>query len=323
VRVKRAALVGAAVSWALLMLGGLLLSSCAMHRAAQRGLLALTVRQDGGARIADVTGRQVLLRGVNINQLIDYYAHDPALPTVQPLSETDFADMARMGFNVVRLGVSWSRLEPSPGIFDNSYLDQIRQAVGWAFRHGLYTVVDMHQDAWGKFVASPPGVVCPPGSSPAIGWDGAPDWATLLDGMTTCRGPVREASPAVVQAFTNFYLDRNDIQTRLTQTWARLAQVFAADPAVAGYDLFNEPNPGNLQLATSTSQLAAYYGRTIDAIRAAESTVPNGLHHLVFVEPNLLWSIVGPAAAAPPGSPPTRSSSLPPTCMRNRCPPTR
>jgi hypothetical protein len=71
---------------------------------ADHGLLALTVGQDGGARIVDVSGRQVLLRGVNVNQLIDYYAHDPARPTVQPLSEADFADMAGMGFNVVRLG---------------------------------------------------------------------------------------------------------------------------------------------------------------------------------------------------------------------------
>jgi hypothetical protein len=57
-------------------------------------LLTLTVSHDGGARITDVGGRQVLLRGVNVNQLVDYYASDPALPTVQPLSETDFADMA-------------------------------------------------------------------------------------------------------------------------------------------------------------------------------------------------------------------------------------
>jgi endoglycosylceramidase len=263
--------------------------------------LELTVRQDGGARIVDVSGRQVLLRGVNVNQLVDYYTRDPALPTVQPLSEADFADMARMGFDAVRLGVSWSRLEPLPGTFDDSYLGQIRQAVGWATQHGLYTVLDMHQDAWGKFVASPPGVVCPPGLSPAIGWDGAPAWATLLDGMTTCRGPVREASPAVVQAFTNFYLDRDGIQTRLVATWAHLAGAFATDPAVAGYDLLNEPSPGNIQMALSPTRLSDYYRRSIDAIRAAESAVPGGVHHLVFVEPSLLWPVLGPAAAPAPG----------------------
>jgi endoglycosylceramidase len=162
--VARAAVIGQVVSGALLLCAGLLLGACVVHRAEVPGLLALTVGQDGGARIIDVSGRQVLLRGMNVNQLVDYYAQDPALPTVQPLSEADFADMARLGFNVVRLGMSWSRLEPSPGTFDDGYLGQIRQAVGWASRHGLYTVLDMHQDAWSKFVASPPGVVCPPGS---------------------------------------------------------------------------------------------------------------------------------------------------------------
>jgi endoglycosylceramidase len=290
-----------AVSGSLLLCAGLLLGACAVHRAEVPGLLALTVGQDGGARIVDVGGRQVLLRGVNVNQLVDYYAQDPALPTVQPLSEADFADMARLGFNVVRLGVSWSRLEPSPGTFDDGYLGQIRQAVGWASRHGLYTVLGLHQDAWSKFVASPPGVVCPPGLSPAIGWDGAPAWATLLDGMSTCRGPVREISPAVVQAFTNFYLNRDGIQTELVKTWAYVVRAFAADPAVAGYDLFNEPHPGNLQMALSTARLADYYRGTIDAIRAAESAVPDGVHHLVFVEPNLLWPVLGAAATPRPG----------------------
>ena len=43
-----------------------------------------------------------------------------------------------------------------------------------AARHGIYSVIDMHQDAWGKYVASPPGTVCPNGTKPDIGWDGAP-----------------------------------------------------------------------------------------------------------------------------------------------------
>lgn len=265
------------------------------------GLPRLTTRPGPDAVIADVTGRQVLLRGVNVNQLVDYAARDSELPTVRPLSEDDFAEIAEMGFTVVRLGVSWSRLEPSPGVLDPGYVSDIRRAVRWAAAHGLYTVLDMHQDAWGKFVASPPDTVCPPGTSPAIGWDGAPRWATLLDGTSTCRGVVREASPAVARAFTNFYRDRDGIQSRLVQTWARLAAAFAAEPAVAGYDLLNEPNPGELPLTESTAALGAYYGRAIDAIRGAESAAPGGFAHLVFTEPTVLWPVAGAAAAPPPG----------------------
>ena len=44
----------------------------------------------------------------------------------------------------------------------------------------------MHQDAWGKYIASPRGRRVPAGPSPAIGWDGAPQWATITDGADTC-----------------------------------------------------------------------------------------------------------------------------------------
>src|SRR5438045_7068872 len=43
------------------------------------------------------------------------------------------------------------------GVFDTAYVDRIRQAVGWARAHGIYVVLDMHQDAWGKYVATPAG----------------------------------------------------------------------------------------------------------------------------------------------------------------------
>ena len=58
--------------------------------------------------IKDVDGRTVLLRGVNANGLNDYATNGTGLPTVTPLGRTDFAQMAALGFNVVRLNVAWS-----------------------------------------------------------------------------------------------------------------------------------------------------------------------------------------------------------------------
>jgi endoglycosylceramidase len=62
--------------------------------------------------ITDVTGRTVLLRGVNVNQLNDYAVNDPNLPTVVPLTGADFREMASLGFDVVQLNIAWSALEP-------------------------------------------------------------------------------------------------------------------------------------------------------------------------------------------------------------------
>ena len=99
-------------------------------------------------RIVDGDGDQVLLRGVNVNQLVDFYRPDPAVEATRPLTDADFAGMAAHGFNVVRLGISWSALEPVRGSFDGSYVARIVEAVDAAERHGLFVVLDMHQDSW-------------------------------------------------------------------------------------------------------------------------------------------------------------------------------
>jgi len=240
--------------------------------------------------VYDSSDRQVLLRGVNLNSIGDYYQDDPKLPPTLPSDERDFAQMAALGFNVVRLIVSWSALEPEPHQWNEAYVQRIRQAVANAKAAGLYVVLDMHQDAWGKFIATPPGVECKPGEERAIGWDGAPEWATRTDGRSTCRSlGVREISPAVGQAFENFYADRDGIQSALVETWARLAAVFAREAAVAGYDLFNEPHWGN-NFGSAARKLGAFYARAISAIRMAERDA-GGFPHVIFFEPIILWPL--------------------------------
>jgi endoglycosylceramidase len=271
------------------------------HAAAPKLHPLHAVRGGPAPRIEDSRGRQVLLRGVNVNQLGDYYQANPAYPPTIPLRREDFAEMRALGFDVVRLIVHWSALEPRPGAFDRAYVARIREAIGWARDHGIYVVVDMHQDAWSKFVATPPGERCLPGFTPAVGFDGAPRWATLTDGLPTCKLAIRELSPAVAQAFTSFWTNRDGIQDHLVETWRRLARELAADPAVAGYDLLNEPHPGYLPAVSEATQLALYYRRAIAAIRAGEAAAPGGFHHIAFFEPGVLWSGLGvDSIPAPP-----------------------
>lgn len=236
--------------------------------------------------IVDDRDRQVTLRGVNVNSLGDYYQGNPALPTVVPVTGADWDRMAAHGFDVVRLLVSWSRLEPAPGVIDDGYLREIRRAVDAAAARGIYSVVDLHQDAWGKYIATPPGTVCAPGTSPAIGWDGAPQWATLTDGADTCSSGSREETPAVRAAWDSFYADRDGIQTHLVHVWNVIARRFADHPAVAGFDLINEPNHGTR--ADFPDRLADYYGRAIAAIRAGEQRSASrgrpAFSHPVFFE---------------------------------------
>jgi len=276
-----------------ILLGGAALASAELP--------ALHATRGAHPAIRDSHGRQVLLRGVNDNQLGDYYQVDPDQPTTFALHRRDFGRMHRLGFNVVRLVLSWSKLEPRRGHISAAYLDRIRQAVGWARQSHLYVILDMHQDAWGKEAATPPGVKCPPGLTPSIGWDGAPRWATYFDGRSTCHQTFRELSPAVAAAFDNFYDDRAGIQTHLVRVWARLARTFAANRAVAGFDLFNEPHPGTLG-SLASQQIGAFYERAIRAIRAAERRKRGGFHHVVYFEPSVFYNTsASPGSSPPPG----------------------
>ncbi|MDX1693242.1 MAG: cellulase family glycosylhydrolase [Ketobacteraceae bacterium] len=257
------------------------------------GLPPLHVKRGAEPAIKDHLDRTVLLRGVNLNALGDYYQANPDQPTLIPAGEEDFVQMARLGFNVVRLVLNWSRLEPEPGQINEAYIEQIRTFVNYAKAHGLYTVLDMHQDAWGKHIASDGSEACG-FFERSIGWDGAPAWATFTDGASTCRLPgVREVSPAVATAFENFWRNREGIQDALIRVWARLAEEFADEPAVAGYDLLNEPNFGLSAGWTHTFLMGNYYTRVIRAIRKAERRVAGGFHHIAFFEPSAEWSAFG------------------------------
>ncbi len=255
-------------------------------------LLPLHATTGATAGIYDSQGRQVRLRGVNVNSLGDYYQDDPALPTVVPVTDTDWASMAAHGFDVVRLLISWSKVEPKPGSYDGAYLNRVADAVQAAARHGIYSVIDMHQDAWGKYIASPKGVHCTNGGTPAIGWDGAPQWATIDNNADTCAHGSREMSEAVETSWDSFYANRDRVMTALVNTWGFVSRRFANDPDVAGFDLLNEPNHGH-DTNTALRGLAHYYDEAIKIIRFNE-TENHGFHHIVFFEDTVFGAFVAP-----------------------------
>jgi hypothetical protein len=247
-----------------------------------------------GSNITDGDGNQVLLRGVNVNQLVDFYRPRPEVDDTRPLTEDDFAGIAEQGFNVVRLNISWSALEPTRGELDAGYLEQITDAVDWAKKHGVYTVIDMHQDSWFNG-GTEEGTECRPGTDPMWGYDGAPGWATITDGGPRCQFQGRDISPAGNRAFQHFYFDTDGIQTALATTWGKLAAVFKDEPMVAGYNLLNEPGFGETAPVTTSYQLGRFSDRAIQQIRAA------GAEQIVFVEPSILWSGLGFDSGPTPG----------------------
>jgi endoglycosylceramidase len=248
-------------------------------------LTRLTARDRPQRGIYDAFGRQVLLRGVNFNHLGDYFQTDPSLPTVADLGPDDWDDAAALGTNVVRLVTTWSAWEPERGRIDPDYLARVRDAVAEANARGIYVVLDMHQDAWSKFVFTPIGETCPEGTAHQRGWDGAPAWATFTDGEPTCTPGRREDSPAVVRAWDHFYRNTDGIRDELAELWGFIAEEFADDDGVAGYDLLNEPGSGSSPTLTMQG-LTDFHRSAAESIRAAERRAGSP-GHVLFLEPGI------------------------------------
>ena len=217
---------------------------------------------DAAHRIADLAGDAVQLHGFNDSALLEKTV-DPA-----PLDARDAHDIAAMGFDVVRLPVAWSRLEPQRGQWDEAYLQQVADDVALLNRDGLYVVLDMHFLDFGPR------------------WDGsgAPQWAALplIPDIRFTQGDWgRHLSPAQNAAMAYFWLSP-DWQADFMHAWQRVAARFADDSGVAGYDLYNEPHALPIPpLRFERDWMWPLYARTIDAIGAVD---PN---HLFFVEGEL------------------------------------
>jgi len=275
----------------------LLLSACGGSSSPETGMPLLRAEPDpiNGGRIVDRSDREVLLRGVNMNSFVDYWSGND-FPTTFPFTEADAERMAGVGWNVVRLLMSWSRIEPEPGIYDEAYLNEIGEAIAIFERHGIYSMLDMHQDAWTANLAARPDEDCPEIFPPAIGWDGAPDWATFDEGKPRCvPGGFRDLTQAVTASWSAFFRDQEGpggvgIRTRYARMWGHVAERFAGTTAVLGYDLMNEPGAYTQE---DLQGLVSMYAEAIIEIRAGERRA-NAPEHIVFFEPGIAWSSAPP-----------------------------
>jgi len=201
-----------------------------------------------GTSIVDFAGQAIVLRGVN------YPGYEQEHPELH--NSMAYSTFAGNEFNVVRLPISWANLEPQPGAFNSEYLSSyVDQDVQWAKSAGVYIILDMQQYGWaGRF-----------------GGLGAPDW--MVENYAANETGMR-------QAVSDFW-SNTDLQSHLVQVWVKIAQHYANEPTIGGYDLFNEPwiyTSVNSEL-NATRALEAFYIRTIQAIRAVDS------NHIIFLEP--------------------------------------
>lgn len=229
----------------------------------------MPLRADGG-HLRDEQGRVAVLRGINarVEGVFDVTFGDGRVPleTIPGLTAEDCTRMRELGLDMLRLPINWSGVEPSPGVYDEAYLARVDAAIECAANAGLLVVVDLHQDAYSK----------------EIGEDGAPLWAIQPPPTELLGGPLtdlsaRRVSPQVQAAFRTFFdpADTSGLQAAFAAMIGHVAARYATHPAVIGFELFNEPDTG-------TVELDAFHRRAGQAVR---DVAPG---KLVFFEPPAL-----------------------------------
>jgi endoglycosylceramidase len=226
-----------------------------------------------GPRLLDGLGREVMLRGVNVGNRAKM---PPYLPfdlqpgeSVAAAADDFFARVAGLGADAVRLTFAWEAYEPTRGEYDAAYLGRYRLLLDAAHAHGLAVIVDFHQDAF---------------ASPFCG-DGFPLWAL---------GPIAHGAPhydcgfpmwaipallpftSVSAAFDRLWNDTDGLQAAMETAWRRVAAELGTHPAVAAFEVMNEPAPGSVPPDTFDSvvlpEFSARMGRAIQ--EAAGATFP-------------------------------------------------
>jgi endoglycosylceramidase len=252
---------------------GLLLMLLAGVTAGTAAATPVTPLGHAGRWITDGHGRVVILRGWNMVYKVRSYRPEDA-----GFGDDDARFLAENGFNTVRLGVIYKGLEPTPGLYEDPYLESIARTESILASHGIFSLLDFHQDMYNERFQG----------------EGFPDWAVVGDAATLPAEPRAGfpanylEMPALNRAYDHFWLndlaaDGRALQDAYAAAWRHVAGRFRDNPHVLGYNLFNEPWPGS-QYPSCTSNvgcpvfdqqfLQPFSERVIAAIRQAD---PNTL----------------------------------------------
>jgi endoglycosylceramidase len=285
----------------------------------------------GGPFMRDAHGRVVFFHGLNAVYKHPPYELYPDQGKPWNFDARDAAAIARLGFNLVRLGITWSGIEPGtvgannpnicrrglpvdPHQFDgavaSAYLSRLDETVDLLATYHIYTLLDMHQDVYNE----------------AFRGEGAPAWAVCTDGLPFDPLPGRwsnnYANPAADTAYDHFWRNdvAGDLQGEYDRSWTFIASHFANNPSVIGYDPFNEPFSrslisvggqlfdGEIECFYTGSAHPATLTRSTTKLRCAPQVPSTGLipsilgadaAHLIFYEPDIFTSNGAPNFVGP------------------------
>eukprot|EP01017_Pseudomicrothorax_dubius_P025321 TRINITY_DN2721_c0_g1_i3.p1 TRINITY_DN2721_c0_g1~~TRINITY_DN2721_c0_g1_i3.p1 ORF type:complete len:511 (+),score=85.82 TRINITY_DN2721_c0_g1_i3:24-1556(+) len=217
----------------------------------QIGCLALVQVDPTIQQFVDENGNTLLFHGINaIYKLAPFYPPSDKLDPLYSLSKEDFEYMHKWGFNVIRLFVSWAGTEPTKGNYNFTYLEEVRKLVRASAAYNISIILDAHQDAINRHFCG----------------EGSPDWAftatdfpapfkikidrdqdgyPLMDQCLTHSFNKYSLSKDVARSFQKIYTNENGLADSLIAFWSQVSKYFANEPNVIGYEIINEPQPGD------------------------------------------------------------------------------
>ncbi len=245
-----------------------------------------------GEQIEDVNGKNVVLKGFGTGEIYNteaymlewpdggngealwYYGYTRIHDTVATLAganvedqftsqweanmvtEADVATWASWGVNSIRFSINYHWLSPQNGVYLNSGWKKIDDFISLCKKHNIKVVLCMH--------------AAPGGQNPELMSD-------THDGV-----PHLWTEPETYQPWT-------------IALWQAIAQRYANEPAVAGYDLLDEPLLDESNPESGGSTVRAFYVNVTAAIRSVDQ------NHILFAcGTNWCGSPAGVRAILPP-----------------------
>jgi len=280
----------------------ILLDSCSAGSDTQpqpnNNLATLTRLSTNGTNFVDPNNQFIYLRGVNM------MSKTPTDLLTLGFNQANVNLMKTSNFTVVRLGVMWAYVEPTPNQYNEQYLNQIASIIKMLAAQGIYTIIDFHEDEYSSIFG-----------------DGAPGWAAILPNEATsspdygfpanlfCDGEANSESGLncrtdINYAYASFWSNASYQGVGLQQYYINMVQHVVTQfqylqGDIVGYDLVNEPYLG-INFKNCVTQvyplqtkacpefdqtLGTFYDTLITAIRQIDQNT------IIFYEPNLLFGL--------------------------------
>ncbi len=269
-----------------------------------------------GSWFMDEHARYALFRGVNFASRSKLPPYLPIAPLeVKDISQLDLKKeiesvrpeldlMKKLGFNIVRLLVSWKAIEPRPNPNleellpeGRQYLASMKEIIDELYARNIYVILDFHQDI----------------ASEAYGGDGFPDWALAIDKeheRPKASHPDKKwqikymLNKSLKQTLKSFWensltnleegLENFPVRTHLEKTIGQTVKFFKSlnngngHPAVIGVEPFNEPHPNTIPKKDFESKFLMDFYRNVNSeIRKVDESL------FIFIEPRVDWTMSG------------------------------